>query len=224
MAKNNKKQAEEAIGLDVELRKSEAFIEKNLKKILIVLAAIVVVAVGFFLYQNHQEAQEKEAQAAISKCETLFYQQQYEVALNGDGITKGFLSIISNYSGTKTANLATLFAGICQYNLGQYDEAINYLEDFTPQDDQTISASALAALGNSYAQKGDNVKAAETLLKAAKYADNNLSAIFMQQAATLYESLNQPEKALEIYKQIKAEYSTSPLIQNVEKNIEKLTK
>lgn len=37
MAKNKNNNKEEAIALDVELRKSEAFIEKHLKKILIVL-------------------------------------------------------------------------------------------------------------------------------------------------------------------------------------------
>ena len=43
MAKNKNNNKEEAIALDVELRKSEAFIEKHLKKILIVLAAVIVV-------------------------------------------------------------------------------------------------------------------------------------------------------------------------------------
>ena len=55
MAKTNKK---EALGLDVQLSKSEAFIEKHLKQIGIVLAAICVVVIGIYLWNNYQDKQE----------------------------------------------------------------------------------------------------------------------------------------------------------------------
>ncbi len=223
MAKNNKK--EEVIGLDAELRKSEAFIEKNLKKILIVLAAVIVVAIGFFLWRNSVEETEAEAQVAISKSEQLFMQQQYETALNGDGIaTKGFLNVIDEYSGTKTANLAALYAGLCYYNLGKYDDAISYLDKFDTQNDQSVSPAAVAALGNCYAQKGDVEKGVSTLLKASKMTKGNLAALFKLQAGMLYESLDQTDKALELYNDIKANYLTSPLAQNIDTYIERVTK
>ncbi len=223
MAKNKKQ--EEVIGLDAELRKSEAFIEKNLKKILIALLAVIVVASVIFIIRNNAAETEKEAQVAISKSEQLFMQQQYETALNGDGITNiGFLKVIDEYSGTKTANLAYLYAGLCQYNLGNYDEAIANLESFSPEGDQTISPAAVAALGNCYAQKGEAEKGVKELLRAAKLADNNLSAVFKLQAGMLYESLGQQDKALELYNDIKKNYATSPLSQNIDSYIERVSK
>ncbi len=223
MAKNKK--TEEVIGLDAELRKSEAFIEKNFKTIIITLAAVIIVAVGYIFWSNSAADTEQEAQVAISKSEQLFMQQQYETALNGDGIaTKGFLNIVDEYSGTKTANLATLYAGLCYYNLNKYEDAINYLSKFDPQDDQSISPSAVAALGNCYAQTGDVEKGLSTLLKAAKLADGNLAALFKLQAGMLYEGLGQTDKALDLYKDIKANHTTSPLAQSIDTYIEKLSK
>ncbi len=221
MAKNKKQ--EEVIGLDAELRKSEAFIEKNLKQILIGLAVVIVVAIGFFMYQSNAAETEQEAQNAISKSEQLFMQQQYETALNGDGITvKGFLNVINDYSGTKSANLAQLYAGLCYYNLGKYDEAIANLEAFSPQDDTTVSPAAVAALGNCYAQKGENKKAVNELLRAAKLADNSLSAVFKLQAGMLYENMGENDKALELYNDIKNNNATSPLAQTIDTYIERV--
>ena len=42
------------------------------------------------------------------------------------------------------------------------------LESFTPQNDEIISPSAVAALGNCYATKGDVEKGIDKLLEAAK--------------------------------------------------------
>lgn len=227
MAKKQKnKVSDRAIGLDIQLSKSEAFIEKNWKVILAAILAVIVVAVGIFIYRNHKAAKNEEASTAMAKSEAAFGMEQYDQALNGNGAEElGFLKIIDEYSGTKTANLAKAYAGLCYVNLDNTDEAIKMLESFDPQDDQFISPSAIAALGNCYATKGDSKKGAETLVKAAKKANNDaVSPIFLLQAAQLYESLNQNDKALELYKQIKETYSRSSLANDIDKYIERVTK
>lgn len=221
MAKN--KNQEVSVGIDAELRKSEAFIQKNLKTILIAILAVIIIAVGFFIYKNHMDDVEVEAQTAISKSQTLFYQNQFETALNGDGASsKGFLKIISDYSGTETANLANLYAGLCFYNLEKYDEAIAHLEDFSPKSDESVSPAAIAALGNCYIHKDKKEEGAKKLLEAAEMADNSMSAIFKLQAAQVYEDLGQKEKALNLYEEIKSKYPTSPITQSIDKYIERV--
>ena len=220
------KKEEEAIGLDIQLSKSEAFIEKNLKAILIGLAAVIIIVAGVFIWKNHMNSVEKKAQVAIRTSQTLFGQQQWDNALKGDGANNiGFLRIIDEYSGTKTANLAKLYAAICYAKTEKYDDAIKYFEDFSPKSDQMISPAAIAALGNCYVEKGETAKGAETLVKAAKSADNDaVSPVFLVQAAHLYKSLNQNDKALELYKEVKDKYFRSPLSSQVEKYIEELSK
>lgn len=225
MAKN-KKASNEAIGLDVQLSKSEAFIEKHLKLILAILAVIIIVVSGIFLYRHYKANQTAEANEAIAASQNAFGLEQYEQALNGDGVQeKGFLKIIDEYSGTSTANLAKAYAGLCYLNLDKLDEAIKMLESFDPQDDQMISPSAIAALGNCYVKKGDNQKGAETLVKAANKANNDaVSPVFLLQAGEVYEELGNTDKALELYKEIKDKYFRSPLSAEIDKYIERVSK
>lgn len=226
MAKNKKQQVtDEPIALDVQLSKGEAFIEKNWKKIATVIGAVIVIVAGVYIYRHYMEGKELEAQKAIVGAQTAFAQQQYEQALKGEGNTKGLLKIIDEYSGTKTANLAKLYAGLAYAKTDKTDDAIKMLEDFSTQDDDMVSPAAVAALGNLYVKKGDKEKGAQTLIKAATEADNDaVSAVFLLQAGEVYESLGQNDKAVELYNKIKKQYFRSPLSQEIDKYIERATK
>lgn len=227
MAKKVKEQpkVEEAIGLDVELKKSEAFIEKNWKKLAGILLAVIVIISAYYIYENYAESKEAKAQTAIAAAQQAFAMQQYEQALNGDGATAGFTKVMKEYSGTKTANLAKLYAAICYANTGKADDAIKMFEDFSQKSDEAISPASIAALGDCYIQKGNNEKGVELFLKAAKAADNDaLTPVFLLKAAQVYESMNQSDKALELYQQIKKDYFRSQISQDIDKYIERATK
>ena len=223
MAKKNKR---EAVGFDAQLNKSEAWIESHIKQLGIGLLVVCVIVIGIWLWNNHTESVEQDAAKAIAKSEMAFMQEQYQQALDGDGAAeKGLLKVIKEFSGTKTANLARLYAGLCYIHLDKNDDAIKMLESFDPQDDLMISPSAVAALGNCYVDKGDTEKGAETLVKAAKMADNEAtSPVFLSSAAKLYESLGNTGKALELYQQIKKDYSTSMVANDIDKYIERVSK
>ena len=224
MAKKEQK-IEEPIALDVQLNKSEAFIEKNWKKIAVILGAIIVVTTGFYIYKNLMADKEIEAQKAIAVAQVAFAQEQYDQALNGDGNSKGFIKIIDEYSGTKTANIAKLYAGLSYAKVDSVSEAIKFLEDFSTQDDDIVSPAAIAALGNLYIQKGDNEKGIKTLIEAANKANNDaVSSVFLLQAGQVYESMNQNDKAVELYNKIKTVYYRSPISQDIDKYIERATK
>ena len=224
MAKKEQK-IEEPIALDVQLNKSGAFIEKNWKKIAVILGAIIVVVTGFYIYKNLMADKEIEAQKAIAVAQVAFAQEQYDQALNGDGNSKGFIKIIDEYSGTKTANIAKLYAGLSYAKVDSVDEAIKFLEDFSTQDDDIVSPTAIAALGNLYIQKGDNEKGIKTLIEAANNANNDaVSPVFLLQAGQVYESMNQNDKAVELYNKIKTVYYRSPISQDIDKYIERATK
>ncbi|MBR6203226.1 MAG: tetratricopeptide repeat protein [Bacteroidaceae bacterium] len=226
MAKNKKQQVtDEPIALDVQLSRGEAFIEKNWKKIAAVIGAVIVIVAGVYIYRHYMNGKELEAQKAIAGAQTAFAQQQYEQALKGEGNTKGLLKIIDEYSGTKTANLAKLYAGLAYAKTDKTDDAIKMLEDFSAQDDDMVSPAAIAALGNLYVKKGDKEKGVQTLIKAATEADNDaVSAVFLLQAGEVYESLGQNDKAVELYNKIKKQYFRSPISQEIDIYIERATK
>lgn len=213
---------------------TEAFFIKFKKQILIAVVAVIVVIAGLLLYKAYVQApREDKASTALAKGQQYFNQEQFDKALNGDGAGyAGFVKIASDYSGTDAANLADLYAGLCYANLGKWAEAVTYLEQFSSKGDAMISPSAMAALGNAYANTGNVDKAISTLKKAADMADskaedgtnNSLAPTFLVQVAQLLESQNKNDEALKIYQDVKKKYVNAQVVQSseIDKYIERV--
>lgn len=231
----NKKQ-QEVLDVNETITKSEAFILKYKKPILIALIAIIAIIAGLFFYNSYISGpRENKASTALGRGQQYFNNEQYDKALNGDGASyTGFLKIISDYGSTDAGNLAKLYAGLCYANLGKWEDAVKYLDQYSPAGDAMISPAAIAALGNAYAHVNQLDKAVSTLKKAADKADsegidgvnNSLAPTFRLQAAQLLESQGKKEDALAIYKTIKEKYTNSALVQSqeIDKYIERLSK
>src|SRR6185312_4145113 len=102
------------------------------KQASIVLAVIVVLIAGYFGYRNFiKEPNEQHATEAMFRAEEYYRMDSARLALNGDNINYGFLKVISRYGGTKAANLATFYAGSCYMKMGDSNNAVKYLKDFT---------------------------------------------------------------------------------------------
>lgn len=230
MAKTNVNESAQAEQI---FNKQEAFFLKFRKQILIAVAAIIVLIAGYICYKSFIAApREDKAATAMAKAQELFSQQDFQKALNGDKNIEGFLTIIENYGGTDAANLANGYAGLCYAQMGKWNEAVKYLDEFSPQDDAIISPAMVAALGNAYANTNQVDKAISTLKEAASMADsrakdgvnNSLSPTYLIQAARLLESQKKNDEALEIYKSIKEKYVNSPVFQEIDKYIERVSK
>ena len=219
------KKQNQAAPQDIEaVTKTEAFFDKYQKQILYGILAVIVIAIGYVQLVRNPNIQ--KANEALAKCEALFNADNYDKALNGDGQgCMGFLKVADEFGSTKAGNLAHLYAGICYAQTEKWEEAKTELEAFDTQDDAMVSPAALGLLGNVYANLGQNDKAIEYLLKAAKKADNNsLSPTFLIQAGELYEAQGKPEKALECYNEIKTKYVNSMAYQEIDKYIERVSK
>jgi tetratricopeptide (TPR) repeat protein len=231
----NKKQ-QEVLEQNETLSKSEEFILKNKKNIIIAVIAILAIIAGIFMYKAYVSGpREEKASTALGRGQEYFNADQYDKALNGDGANyAGFLKIASDYSSTDAGNLANLYAGLCYANLGKWEDAVKYLDQYSPGDDSMVSPAAVAALGNAYAHVNQIDKAISALKKAADMADskgvdgvnNSIAPTFRMQAAQLVESQGNKEEALKMYQDIKKKYVNSALVQSqeIDKFIERLTK
>lgn len=216
------KKANEAVNVEEALTQSEAFLIKNKKTIIGTVIAIIVVIAAVVLYtQFYAGPREEKAQAALFKGQEYFEAGSFNEALNGDSIGfSGFLKVCEDYSGTKAANLAKAYAGLCYAHTGKYEEALTMLQDFDGND-QMVAPAITGAIGNCYAQLGQSDKAVEMLKKAANAADNNtLSPIFLQQAGELLVKAGRFDEAVEVYTVIKDKYFRSYQAMNVDKYIE----
>ncbi|MFA6719074.1 MAG: tetratricopeptide repeat protein [Prevotella sp.] len=216
--------------------KSEAFFQKNGKIVLIAVVAIILIIGGFIGYKTViSSPREDKASTAIARGQEYFNGEQFDKALNGDGAGyAGFVKIASDYSSTDAGNLAKLYAGLSYANLGKWQDAVKYLEGYSPAKDAMVGPAAIQALGNAYAHTGQIDKAISKLKEAAKNADSeakdgvnySISPTFLLQAGQLLESQRKQDEALEIYKEIKSKYINSQLVQSneIDKYIERTTK
>ena len=216
------KNQNEHLNVEDALTQSEAFLIKYKNAIIGGVVAVIIIVAGFIMYKNlYAEPREENAQAALFKGQEYFEQDAFEQALNGDSIGyTGFLKVADEYSGTKAANLAKAYAGICYAQLGKYEEAVKMLDSFNGKD-QMVAPAILGAAGNCYAQLGQLDKAASTLLSAADKADNNtLSPIFLIQAGEILVKQGKYDDAVNAYTKIKDKYFQSYQAMDIDKYIE----
>lgn len=216
------KNQNEHLNVEDALIQSEAFLIKYKNAIIGGVAAVIIIVAGIIMYNNlYAEPREEKAQAALFKGQEYFEQDAYEQALNGDSIGfAGFLKVADDYSGTKAANLAKAYAGICYAQLGKYEEAVKMLDSFDGKD-QMVAPAMLGAAGNCYAQLGQLEKAASTLISAADKADNNtLSPLFLMQAGEILVKQAKYDDAIEAYTKIKDKYFQSYQAMDIDKYIE----
>ena len=199
MAKNQTKEEQSKAGETIAsaLSSTERYIERNNKWLVIGLVVVVVLISGYLAWRNfYQAPREQEAQRQIFPAQQLFEKDSFAIALNGDGNNLGFLQILEEYSGTKTANLAHYYAGICYRSLGDLDNAIEQLKRFDGND-KMVTPVALGALGDCYCDKG--------------------------KSAAIYETNGDWANAITAYKAVKTQYPNSSAAREIDKYLARAT-
>ncbi len=188
--------------------KMQSFWQRYQKPV-IILVAVLVIGIGGWYGYNEYIVKPKEEKAA----DVLFRAQQYftmdssRLVLNGDGQYHGVLYVINNYSGTKAANLSKYYAGVSYLKLGDFNNAVKYLKDFSTNAKQ-IQLMAYGCLGDAYSELNKKEEAIESYKKAATAfdTDENNSAEYLFRAALLEETNGKPKEALELYKELKDKF------------------
>ncbi len=216
------KKSEEAL-LDLTQAKVQAttFFERNQKMVVGVLIGLIVIVGGWFGYNNLiREPKEQKAMSQMWKAQMQFEQDSFVVALENPGAGYlGFLQIAKDFKSTKAGNLANFYAGISYLNLGQFDDALKYINNFKPTGSIGPNMK-YGALGDVYSELNQMDKAIEYYHKASSASDNELlTPYYLKKEALLLESQNQVAKALEIYHKIKSKYPNSNEALSIEKYI-----
>ena len=201
------------------LTKTEHFLEQNYRPLLYVLVGAVVLVGIFWLLKMYTSKQNEEALSQMYMAEQYFGEDSLKLALNGDGNNLGFIDIAKEYKNTKSGKLANFYAGTCLMHLGEYEEAVNYLNKYR-LDDEVLTPQARGLIGDAKVELGDNAAGIKNYLEAAKLADNAFhSPIYLMKAGMLYESEANYAEALKIYEQIQEKYPDSNEGRSIDKYI-----
>ena len=191
------------------LNKTEQFLEQNYRPLLYVLIGAVVLVGVFWLLRMYTQKQNNEALSQMYMAEQYFSEDSLNLALNGDGNNLGFIDIAKEYKGTKSGKLANFYAGACMIHLGQFEEAIDYLNKYS-LDDEILAPQAKGLIGDAKVELGDSEAGIKYYLEAAEMAENSFhTPIYLMKAGMLHETEGNYAEALKLYERIQDKYAES---------------
>lgn len=217
---SKKKESAKAIeNVEQTLTKTEQFLEQNYKPLLYVLIAAVVLVGLFWLLKLYTNKQNNEALSQMFMAEEYFAQDSLRLALYGDGNNLGFIDIADEYKRTKSGKLANFYAGASLMHMGQFEEAITYLNKYS-LDDEILAPQAKALIGDAKAELGNNAEAIKYYREAASMADNSFhTPIYLMKAGMMYEMDGNFAEALKVYETIRDRYAESSEGRSIDKYI-----
>lgn len=220
MAKIKDKTEEQFAAVEETLTRTEQWVENNQKTLSTIVFTVVGVIALFLAYDKFfLEPLNEEAQQELFKSVSYFETDSFNLALYGVNGEYGLLDIIDEYGSSDAANLANYYAGISFLNMGDNESAIEYLSDFS-SDDEVISSISYGSMGDAYMNTGDFDNAIKFWTKAAFNSENNFTTpIYLKRAAMAHEEDGNIDIALEYYSSIKKDFAKSEEARDIDKFI-----
>jgi tetratricopeptide (TPR) repeat protein len=220
MAKNTKEGNPQTMkNVEHTLTRTEQYLEEHYKELLIALGVLVVLVGLFWLGRIYLGKRNVEAQSQMYQAERYLEIDSLNLALNGDGNYLGFIDIANDYKFTRAGNLARYSAGICYLHLGQYEDAIDYLNKYSKKD-KVVGSLAIGAIGDAYVELGELDKGVAKYIEAADFAKNSFNTpVFLMKAGEIHELNNNYAEALKLYERIQNEYPESTEGMSIDKYI-----
>jgi tetratricopeptide (TPR) repeat protein len=215
-----KQKDEPLVNVEQAFTKTELYLEEN-KKSITIIAVVILAMVGLFVGYKYWYVpqQDEEAQKELFPITKAFAKDSFNLVINGSATSRSAEEIADEYGVTPAGNMAEYMAGISYLKTGQYEKAIEHLEDFE-SDDLIVSTIAIGATGDAYMELGNVDEAISFYLKAAEHNKNKFtSPIYLKKAGLAYEDKGNYQDAIKVYEQIKTDYPESNEGREIEKYI-----
>lgn len=173
------------------------------------LVLAIGLIIGFFVYSAQQEDQ---AQELLGIAEQSFLIGNYNTALNGSDadFTLGFVQIANNYSRTSAGNLATYYAAVSEFELGNYESALDFIKQFSVPSG-IIGVSPITLHANILLELGRYEDAARMFERAAEWdVNNSTTPTNLFAAAEAYHEAGLTNNAQTLVNRILSDYPSSP--------------
>lgn len=205
-----------------ELTKWEQWLENNKKPVIGVVVVIALAIAGIFGYRYYIAYQNTEAQNEMFQAIYYFEQDSVVQALRGDGANLGFIQIEQDYAGTPAANLAKFYIGAGYLQLGEYESALLYLEEFSAND-LLVQSKAYSLRGDAHMELGEYAEAAELYERAAGFQPTDqFSPYYLMKAGLAHEQAGNNEEAASAYRQVIDEYPNSDIVPQAKKYLHRI--
>lgn len=190
---------------------------KTFKMVTYAVAAIAVLVISWFLYQQFV------FKPANEKSKTAYWRAMvYLENEEPDNALEEFIRIAKKYDGKVGGEVSQYMAGRLYMDKGEFKTALKYLEK-AKLNDLYIGTMVIGLQGDCHSELGDFKKAVKLYEKAAKRKANEFTTpMFLMKAAMIHEmKLNNFGDAEKLYKQIETDYYDYFKANNVEKYLER---
>ena len=199
--------------------RSWAFYDENKNLViggLIAFLALIVLVIGYFVYQHQQQ---QEAEEHLARIISVYERGDYEQALQGTGDRLGLIDISEQYGRTRSGNLATYYAADSYYRLDQYEEALEFFSRYS-KDRDLLGASAIAAEASIFEDQDDFEEAGDRYRRAATFYESEATSPgYLLQSGRAYEAAGLYDRALDSYQMIRDDFPGTPEYEEVEEHI-----
>ena len=204
--------------LDEGASKTEQWVVANQKYIFLIVSFSAFIILGFLGYDKFiQQPKESKAMNDMYTAQTYFDQaissvnqdSLFNLSLNGDGIKYGMLDIADIYSGTNAGNLANYYAGMAFLNMKDYAQAIEYLNEFSSEDD-VLGPISRGGIGDAFVQLEQLEDAFDYYIQAADLRTNNYTTpMYLLKAGVIGLKIGEFDKSLLYFNKIKSDFPDS---------------
>jgi tetratricopeptide (TPR) repeat protein len=171
----------------------------------------VTLAIGLIFLFNWMEARdEQNASEKFAQARAEYSKQNYT------GAMPILEKLVSEFGGTKSAGMATIYLANAYMHTKDYVNAEKYYKKYLDNDDDPIlRVSAALGVAATYEERGDFAKAGKLYDEAADdYSDSYRAPQLLLNAARCYKQANQTDAARGALQKLVNKYSKSPLVED----------
>ena len=205
--------------LDDSASKTETFVNQYQNYIIGAILSVLVLFSAYYAYDKFiLQPKTIESNLEIFTAQKYFdlaiksdenKDSLFNLALNGAEGKFGFLDIIENYSGTSASNISYYSAGMAYYNLKKYDLAIEFLENFS-SNDQILQSLSYSTIGDAFVQLNQFEDGLSYYETALSYTENSfIKPVILQKAGDLAKDLGNLNAAKKYFQEIKDDFPKS---------------
>ncbi len=193
-----------------DMRKKLKESQRTLVYSFLVCAAVIIAAGSFFFYYRANAAKAAEMQYEGYK---IFSGTTTEPYASPQDRFKAALEKFRSSYAEKNNPTVLLYIANCNYELGNFDEAIKTLNELTNRySDSKITSLAYYKLAMTYIRKGDLNSALNTFNTLSSIKDAPLVDMALFESGKVLESMGKTEEAKNKYKELINKFPKSPLL------------
>lgn len=174
----------------------------------IAIVVLIGMLIGYFVYSAEQES---KAQVMLGIAEQALLEGDLTRALYGNenDFTLGFVQIANNFGRTDAGNLANYYAAVTEYELGNPQDALVFIERFrAPR--SIVGVGPVSLHGVILSDLGEYEAAAAKFIEAANWSVNeSTTPNNLLQAAQAYIAAGNHAEARRVVQRIINEYPQS---------------